>query len=118
MNQMGSSHTALGAFRRCRLVGTGVFVLLLLLVAGERRLAEVHFNLRSSQPTLEHADALDGDEIRIRLIVLNDDQPPSLADVGRALVSAVVPVRTPLPSRVLLGRPVPRGPPSRATSAA
>jgi hypothetical protein len=118
MNEMGPSDTALGAFRRCRVGGAGVFVVLLLLVAGERRLAEAHFNLRSSQPTLEHADALDGDEIRVRLIVLNDDQPPSLADVGRALVSAVVPVRTPLPSPVALGRPVPRGPPARATSAA
>jgi hypothetical protein len=118
MIEMGFSDTALGALRRRRLDGALLFVLLLLLVAGERRLAEAHFNLRSSQPTLEHAEALDGDEIRIRLIVLNDDQRPSVADVGRALASAVVPVHTPLPTLISPGRPAPRGPPSRATSAA
>jgi hypothetical protein len=118
MNGMELSGSAFGAFRRRRFGGTGLFVLLLLLVAGERRLAEIHFNLRSWEPVLEHADALDGDEIRIRLIVLNDDQPPSLADAGRALTFAVVPVRTPLPAVAPLGRPAPRGPPARATSAA
>jgi hypothetical protein len=88
------------------------FVLLTLLVAGERRLAELHFNLRSWTDGLQSADALDGDEIRIRLTVLNDDKPPSLFDAGRVRTLEVVHAVAPRLDRVPLGRPAPRGPPA------
>jgi hypothetical protein len=98
--------------------GAWFFLLLMLLVAGERRLSEVHFNLRTWSVSLESADALDGDEIRVRLIALNDDKPPSLFDPGRVLVADIVHASLPRLDRVPLGRPAPRGPPTRAPSAA
>src|SRR5262245_3606864 len=88
------------------------FVVLTLVVAGERRLSEAHFNLRSWTTGLESADALDGDEIRVRLTVLNDDKPPSLFDAGRVRRFEVVPAIAPRLDRVPRGRPAPRGPPA------
>jgi hypothetical protein len=95
--------------------GTAVawcFVVLTLMVAGERRLSEAHFNLRSWTASFESADALDGDEIRVRLTVLNDDKPPSLFDAGRIRTFEVVHAVAPRLDRVPLGRPAPRGPPA------
>jgi hypothetical protein len=109
--------TTLGWFRRRRALGAALFTALLLLVAAERRLAEIHFNDRPWAAAIERADALDGDEIRIRLIVLNDDTPPSLADVGRVLVSAIAWAPTPQPRSLPLSRPASRGPPPLAASA-
>lgn len=115
---MGPTASVLQAFRRHRPGGVWLFTLLLLVVAGERRLAEVHFNQRSVAPGLESADALDGDEIRLRLIVLNDDKPPSLPAVGGVLASAIVHASVPHVDAVPLGLPAPRGPPASAPSAA
>lgn len=106
----------LPALRRHETGGVWCFLLLLLLVAGERRLAEAHFNLRAWAMAIESADALDGDEIRVRLIVLNDDKPPSLVDSGRLLVSEITLAATARLDRVPLGRPAPRGPPAPASS--
>ena len=61
-----------------------VFALLVLVVAGERRLADAHLNRQSSLPVLENNDALDGDEIRIRLVLLGATAPPTLAPIQRA----------------------------------
>jgi hypothetical protein len=118
MKTMRLHPTALVRLRRGRATGASLFVLLLLLVAGERRLAEAHFNLRSSQAGLERADGLEGDEIRVRLIGLDDHEPPSLSDVGRVRASVVVPLHTSHPVVIPLGRPAPRGPPPAAPSAA
>jgi hypothetical protein len=98
--------------------GVWFFLLLMLLVGGERRLADAHFNLRSWSVGIESADALDGDEIRVRLIALNDDKPPSLFGAGRVLTTEVVHASTPRFDRVPLGRPAPRGPPALASAAA
>ena len=106
------------SLRRHGTGGVWFFLLLMLLVAGERRLAEAHFNLRSWSVGFESADALDGDEIRVRLIALNDDTPPSLFVAGRVLVAHVVHASPPRLDRVPLGRPAPRGPPAPAPSAA
>ncbi|HMH51167.1 MAG TPA: hypothetical protein VK548_13105 [Candidatus Acidoferrum sp.] len=108
----------LAAFRRRGTGGVWFFLLLMLLVAGERRLSEAHFNLRTWTIGLESADALDGDEIRVRLIALNDDKPPSLLDAGRAFAFEVVHATSPRVDRVPLGRPAPRGPPALASAAA
>jgi hypothetical protein len=91
-----------------------LFVALLLLVAGERRLADAHFNLRSWTAGIDSADALDGDEIRVRLIALNDDKAPSLSDAGRVDARPVVVARAARLERVPLGPPAPRGPPASA----
>jgi hypothetical protein len=117
MTTMSPAATALVKLRRHRVAGTWLFVLLLCLVAGERRLAEFHFNLRSASPGLESADALDGDEIRLRLIVLNDDKPPSRPEVGRVLTSGVLHVRVSNPDCIPLGHPAPRGPPLASSAA-
>jgi len=118
MTAMSPTAPALVSLRRHRLGGTWFFVLLLFVVAGERRLADAHFNLRSASPGVESADALDGDEIRVRLIVLNDDKPPSLPAVGGVLASKVVHASVPQVDCIPLGRPASRGPPASAPSAA
>ena len=102
----------LAALRRSRAGGAAFFVLLLLLVASERRLAEAQLNARPVTVALESDDVLDGDEVRVRLVVLNDDRAPVIPDVFR-VQSAATP--TPIVSRAesrALGRPAPRGPPS------
>ena len=110
--------TVLGSFRRRRFCGVWLFVLLLCVVAGERRLSEAHFNLRSAATSFESADALDGDEIRVRLIVLNDDKPPSVPAVSGVLASKVAHASVPYVDCIPLGHPAPRGPPASAPSAA
>ena len=93
-------------------MSTWLFVLLVLLVASERRLAEVHFNLLSAALGIESDDVLDGDEIRVRLIVLNDDRPPALPDVSSAAAFDVVCMLAQRLDAPSLGRPAPRGPPA------
>jgi hypothetical protein len=117
MTAMSPSATALVSLRRHRIGGVWLFVLLLFVVVVERRLAEAHFNLRSAETGVERTDGLDGDEIRIRLIVLNDDNPPSLPDVGGVLASDVVHASVPDPVCIPLGRPAPRGPPAIPSAA-
>ena len=104
--------------RRRHLAGAWLFVVLVLLVALERRLAEAHHNLRSWTTAVESADALDGDEIRVRLVVLNDDKLPSLPETGSALVSEIALASAPRLDRVPPGLPAPRGPPPPVPSAA
>ena len=108
----------LACARRYRTLATWLFVLLIGLVAGERRLAEAHFNLRSAAPGLESDDVLDGDEIRVRLVVLSDDKAPTLPGGSAALVCDVVHVHAQRLDSLALGRPVPRGPPLSAPSSA
>jgi hypothetical protein len=88
-----------------------LFVVLLLLVAGERRLADAHFNARTGGLGIENDDALDGDEIRVRLIGLNDDRPPT-ARLHVGMVRVTLHVDRPArPCLELVGRPAPRAPP-------
>jgi hypothetical protein len=109
-------HRVLSAFRRRRATAAGFFVLLALLVGTERRLAELHYNQRAGSPALESDDVLDGDEIRVRLVVLNDDKAPTLSDVGRIVVAYAVQVVPRRREACALGRPAPRGPPSISSS--
>ena len=117
MNGMRRAGT-LASLRRHGTAGVWFFLLLMLLVAAERRLSEAHFNLRSWTVGVESADALDGDEIRVRLIALNDDKPPSLFDAGRVFAFEVVHAPSTSFDCVPLGRPAPRGPPAVASAAA
>ena len=107
---MRASSTALASIRRYRAFGTVLFVVLLVVVMGERRLADLHFNLRSAGTAIESNDVLDGDEIRVRLIILNDDTSPTLPPASRPLGLAVRPSAEDPDSRAL-GAPAPRGPP-------
>lgn len=118
MAVMSPTATALVSFRRHRLGGAWLFVLLFLVVAGECRLSEVHFNLRSAATSFESADALDGDEIGLRLLSLNDDKAPSLPAVGGVLASEVLHASVPHVACIPLGHPAPRGPPAAVPSAA
>ena len=101
--------------RGTRRIGIPLFVALLLLAGAERRLAEIHLNLRGGGPTLESDDTLDGDEVRVRLVALNDDKAPTVL----ALVHRFTPRRThvtpAIPPAIVLGRPDPRGPPAPST---
>jgi len=94
-----------------------LFVTLLLLVSAERRLAEIHFNGRTGAPALENDDSLDADEIRTRLIVLQDEKVPTLPSTS-TLVSAVIAPCWARPALCALGFPAPRGPPVRLSSLA
>lgn len=118
MAAMQARPSTLVSLRRHHVGGAWLFLLLLSLVAVERRLSEAHFNLRSWAPGVESADALDGDEIRVRLIVLNDDKSPSLPVVGGVLASKVVHASVPQVDCIPLGRPASRGPPASVPSAA
>jgi hypothetical protein len=87
--------------RLARGLGVWFFVGLMLLVSAERRLADAHLDLRADGPGIESDDALDGDEIRVRLIALNDETRPSIqrsapvpALYGLVLVPAVPCSRT------------------------
>ena len=112
MGVMGSSVTVLARYRRHGRTGVGVFVLLLLLAGAERRLADAHFNLRTAAPGLESHDTLDGDEIRVRLVVLNDDKAPVVADAFISLAREALYAIADHCSSSTLGRPAPRGPPA------
>ena len=82
----------------------------------EITLSEAHFNLLSFAPGLESNDTLDGDELRVRLLGLNDDKPPTLPDVVSAPTLAPVHASAPRCASRALGRPTPRGPPSRSAA--
>jgi hypothetical protein len=111
MAGMKRSFTIVERFRRDRGAGVAFFVLLVLLVGVERRLAEAHFNLRTAAPGIE-SNGLDGDELRVRLIVLNDDKAPALTDGHRTpAFQGVQAFKEPRIS-LALGRPAPRGPPA------
>ena len=104
--------------RRSREGGVWFFLLLLTLVLGERRLAEAHFNQVSSEVAIENDDVLDGDEVRVRLVLLNDDKLPSLPDACGEVACETLPS---IPQRRAFrapGRPAPRGPPPLASVAA
>lgn len=91
--------------------GVAFFVGLLLLGAAERRLSEVHFNLRTIEAGVDNDDALDGDEIRVRLIGLKDEQAPVLPRSGTVLQSRATTTPPERPVDPVLGVPAPRGPP-------
>jgi hypothetical protein len=113
-----SDFSLLARLRHRRRVGVGIFIAFLLLVGLELRLAEMHHNLRSAGPGLESVDSLEGDEIRGRLVILNDERPPTLpmaaiGAVGMAVLGSIEP-----PSFTLIGQPKPRAPPVLHSSAA
>jgi hypothetical protein len=108
----------LTCLRRYHRFGVGVFVALVLLVGLERRLGEMHHDLRSADPGVESVDSLDGDEIRGRLVILNDDRPPTLSTAAPGAIGIVVPGSVEPPYFALVGRPEPRAPPIHHSSAA
>jgi hypothetical protein len=103
--------------RRFRLAAVWSFVTLVLLVSAERRVAELHFNLRVAGNVLENGSVLDADEIRTRLIILSDDKVPTIPRVARLAAPAVGP-RHARPALLLLDASASRGPPSRLASPA
>ena len=94
------------------------FLALVVLVGAERRLAEIHFNFRSAALTIESDDVLDGDEIRIRLVVLNDDRPPTVRVLVGVLDRLPQPLIQACPCVNVVGRPAPRAPPAVSSVAA
>jgi hypothetical protein len=116
--EMGSRPSIFAWLRRHRRGGITLFVLLLLVVAAERRLAEYHLTPRSAAHALESNDTLDGDEVRVRLVVLNDDKPPTLPAASGTFAPHRPHVAFPFPPALALGRPAPRGPPAPSVSPA
>jgi hypothetical protein len=104
--------------RAGRAVGVWLFVVLMLVVSAERRLAEAHLDLRGGGTGIESDEALDGDEIRVRLTALNDKIEPSIqrsapvpALYGLVLMPAV-------PCSRALSCPGARAPPAVSSSSA
>ena len=110
------SRSPLERLRGFRLTASWVFVTLVLLVSAERRVAELQLNLRTSGAVLENEDTLDADEIRTRLIILNDDKVPTIPEVTK-LVAPVVSARLARPALLVLVASAPRGPPARLSFA-
>ena len=98
--------------RGTRRIGIPLFIALLFLAGAERRLAEIHLNLRASGPILESDDTLDGDEVRVRLVALNDDKPPTILALVHRFTPVRIHVAATIAPAVVLGRPDPRGPPA------
>ena len=92
-------------------LGVALFIGLLVLVAGERRLSEAHFNLRTAATGLENDDALDSDEIRIRLLAVKDEQLPVLPRRGSAFQRCATLAPAGVTVDTAPGVPAPRGPP-------
>jgi hypothetical protein len=88
-----------------------LFVAFILLSGAERRLAEAHLNDQSSAPGIENNDALDGDEIRVRLVLLGDAVVPTLACVEERLEVTEGPGRVSSRLHVVREARKPRAPP-------
>jgi hypothetical protein len=86
--------------------------LLVLLTISERRLAEIRFNRVTVTTSFQNHDALDGDEVRVRLIFRSDADPPvlpvTIAQVHDRLVAAMP---NAAPVLVVLDGHSPRAPP-------
>jgi len=109
---LAAARASLDRLRAHRVAGIWLFVGLLCLASAERRLSEVHFNLRVAGVAFENDDALDGDELRIRLVALNDEQLPVVLAAGPAFeLCPFVSAPSACGLRVL-GLPSPRGPPA------
>lgn len=106
-----STARVLACLRAGARLGVALFIALLLLVCVERRLAEAHFDLRSAVPGLENDDALDRDEIRVRLVAVKNDQLPVLPRCGSAFVGCVTAPAAGVRADTVPGVPAPRGPP-------
>ena len=115
MISMAAPPSVLQWLRRTRRVGIPFFVALLILAGAERRLAEIHLNLRVGGPILESDDTLDGDEVRVRLVALNDDKPPALVTLVRRFAPHRPQLTRAIPPDIARGRPDPRGPPAPST---
>jgi len=104
--------------RAGRAVGVWLFVGLILLVSAERRLAEAHFDLRGGGTGIESDEALDGDEISVRLTVLNDDARPSIQPSAQVpALYGLIPAPA-VPCSRALTCPGARAPPAVSSSAA
>ena len=108
--------TVLQRLRAFRALGAFGFIAVLLLVAAERRLAEIHFNLRTAAIAFENDDALDRDEIRVRLVALNDEHRPKFSPARRSIEIRAAATPSGTWVRSPLGRPAPRGPPATLAS--
>jgi hypothetical protein len=96
---------------RYRTVVAWLFVALILLSAAERRMAEAHLNDQSSAPGIESNDTLDGDEIRVRLVLLGDAVVPTVARVTQRLELTESPRRVSSRLHVVREARRPRAPP-------
>jgi hypothetical protein len=90
------------SLRRHRAAAAGFFVLLVLLIGAERRLAEAQLNYVSSTPAFEN-DWPDGDEIRVRLVLAVEEvrQPDLTGTLLSPWAQSPVAVDTALPTAPL-----------------
>lgn len=111
-------YTGLGVLWAYRRAGVWLFLALLVIMVGERRLGDLHYMLYSLG-SLElgfYADAIDGDEVTLRLVAVDDASPPTapapaspLVRAGAPLICADIPPRS-------IESPAPRGPPAPSSA--
>jgi hypothetical protein len=107
-----------GAFRR-----TGVWLLLalLLVAAGERRLADIHYNLyflSLGDGGLDDDDSINGDEVALRLVALDDAQLPAVVAPASPLVPLCAALVCTSIAQRSIESPAPRGPPAASSAPA
>ncbi len=99
--------------RRCHLVGSLGFALLVLLASGQRRLAELDF-ATDDEWLLENNDAVDGDEVFTKLTLHDNAQWPVAIMVGAPIEARVVWISPRALGLLVVDRSDPRAPPSTA----
>jgi hypothetical protein len=99
--------------------GAWLFVTLLLLAAGERRVADGHYilHLLTVSDVGVYDETIDGDEVTLRLMAMADASAP-LVIAPAPLLSVSISAHLERLGRCSIDAPAPRGPPAASSAIA
>jgi hypothetical protein len=111
---------SLGLFWTSRRAGAWLFVTLLLVAGGERRVADVAYTLHlfTDSDVGVYDETVAGDEVTLRLMAMADASAPLVvapASPLLAVCTSALPERT---GRCSIDAPAPRGPPAASSAIA